>query len=67
MFPGLHATDVTELPQLAGALTDALGRHGPSVISIECSADEIPTFAPFLDSATQQTQKESPQHVAARA
>ena len=67
MFPGLHATDVTELPQLAGALTEALSRHGPSVISIECSADEIPTFAPFLDSATQQTQKESTQHVAARA
>ena len=67
MFPGLHAADVTELPQLAGALTDALGRHGPSVVSIECSADEIPTFAPFLDTATQQTQKESSQHVAARA
>lgn len=67
MFPGLHATDVTELPQLAGALTEALSRHGPSVVSIECSADEIPTFAPFLDSATQQTQKESSQHVAARA
>jgi acetolactate synthase-1/2/3 large subunit len=67
MFPGLHATDVTELPQLAGALTEALGRHGPSVVSIECSADEIPTFAPFLDTATQQTQKESSQHVAARA
>lgn len=67
MFPGLHATDVTELPQLAGALSEALSRHGPSVVSIECSADEIPPFAPFLDSATQQTQKESSQHVAARA
>jgi acetolactate synthase I/II/III large subunit len=67
MFPGLHATDVTELPQLAGALSEALSRHGPSVVSVECSADEIPTFAPFLDTATQQTQKESTQHVAARA
>ncbi|UCZ59543.1 thiamine pyrophosphate-binding protein [Mycolicibacterium phocaicum] len=67
MFPGLHATDVSELPQLAGALTEAFSRHGPSVVSIECSADEIPTFAPFLDTATQQTQKESSQHVAARA
>ncbi|OBA88825.1 thiamine pyrophosphate-binding protein [Mycobacterium sp. SMC-16] len=67
MFPGLHATDVTELPQLAGALSEALSRHGPSVVSVECSADEIPTFAPFLDTATQQTQKESSQHVAARA
>ncbi|CAM5741520.1 thiamine pyrophosphate-binding protein [Mycolicibacterium aubagnense] len=67
MFPGLHATDVSELPQLAGALTEALGRHGPSVVSVECSADEIPTFAPFLDSATQHPQKESSQHVAARA
>lgn len=67
MFPGLHATDVTELPQLAGALSEALSRHGPSVVSVECSADEIPPFAPFLDTATQQTQKESSQHVAARA
>ncbi len=67
MFPGLHATDVSELPQLSGALTEALSRHGPSVVSVECSADEIPTFAPFLDSSTQQTQKESSQHVAARA
>ncbi|OBJ45931.1 acetolactate synthase [Mycolicibacterium mucogenicum] len=67
MFPGLHATDVTELPQLAGALSEALSRHGPSVVSVECSADEIPTFAPFLETATQQTQKESSQHVAARA
>ncbi|MDX1879202.1 thiamine pyrophosphate-binding protein [Mycolicibacterium sp. 141076] len=67
MFPGLHATDVSELPQLAGALTEAFSRHGPSVVSIECSADEIPTFAPFLETATQQTQKESSQHVAARA
>ncbi|MCX8563531.1 thiamine pyrophosphate-binding protein [Mycolicibacterium mucogenicum] len=67
MFPGLHATDVTELPQLAGALSEAFSRHGPSVVSVECSADEIPTFAPFLDTATQQTQKESSQHVAARA
>ena len=53
--------------QLAGALSEALSRHGPSVVSVECSADEIPTFAPFLDTATQQTQKESSQHVAARA
>lgn len=67
MFPGLHATDVSELPQLAGALTEAFSRHGPSVVSIECSADEIPTFAPFLETGTQQTQKESSQHVAARA
>ena len=67
MFPGLHATDVTELPQLAGALSEALSRHGPTVVSVECSADEIPTFAPFLETATQQTQKESSQHVAARA
>jgi len=67
MFPGLHATDVSELPQLAGALTEAFSRHGPSVVSVECSADEIPTFAPFIDTATQQTQKESSQHVAARA
>ena len=49
MFPGLHAVDVTDTDALAPALRDALDADGPSVVSIECSADEIPPFAPFLD------------------
>ncbi len=49
MFPGLPAVDVTDIDALAPALRDALEADGPSVVSIECSADEIPPFAPFLD------------------
>lgn len=48
MFPGLPATDVGDLSQLPGALRQALDVEGPAVLSIECSADEIPPFAPFL-------------------
>jgi acetolactate synthase-1/2/3 large subunit len=48
MFPGLPASDVDELSQLPSALRAALSAHGPSVVSIACSADEIPPFAPFL-------------------
>lgn len=49
MFPELWSTDVTDLAALTAALAEALATPGPSVISIECSADEIPPFAPFLD------------------
>ncbi|MGZ5394868.1 MAG: thiamine pyrophosphate-binding protein [Mycobacterium sp.] len=49
MFPGLPAVDVTDPDALAPALRSALDADGPSVVSIECSADEIPPFAPFLD------------------
>lgn len=49
MFPGLPAVDVTDPDTLAPALRRALDADGPSVVSIECSADEIPPFAPFLD------------------
>ncbi|KAA1429752.1 thiamine pyrophosphate-binding protein [Mycolicibacter arupensis] len=48
MFPGLHAIDVDTDDALSAALATALENDGPSVISIECSADEIPPFAPFL-------------------
>ncbi len=48
MFPGLPATDVDEPGRLPAALTSALSHSGPAVVSIECSADEIPPFAPFL-------------------
>ena len=48
MFPGLPSVDVTEIGALPDALRTALDIEGPSVVSIECSADEIPPFAPFL-------------------
>lgn len=73
MFPGLSSVDVSESSELLGALRDAMGRDGPSVVSIECSADEIPPFAPFLnvlksnDSRQEPINKEMTHHVAARA
>jgi acetolactate synthase-1/2/3 large subunit len=48
MFPDLPATDVGEIGELGPALRAALDADGPSVVSIECSADEIPPFAAFL-------------------
>ncbi|KUH95637.1 thiamine pyrophosphate-binding protein [Mycobacterium sp. IS-3022] len=68
MFPGLPATDVDELASLPAALGAALDTDGPAVISIECSADEIPPFAAFLDGATSNPSvtKEIPTNVAAR-
>lgn len=60
MFPGLPAVDVADIGALPQALQTALTAEGPSVVSIECSADEIPPFAPFL------TTKEVRPHVPAR-
>jgi acetolactate synthase-1/2/3 large subunit len=48
MFPDLLSVDVSEIGDLAPALRSALDADGPSVVSIECSADEIPPFANFL-------------------
>lgn len=48
MFPGLPAVDVADAESLPQALAGALAADGPAVVSIECSADEIPPFAPFL-------------------
>lgn len=48
MFPGLTSVDVTDLDEFDAALRKALDADGPAVISAECSADEIPPFAPFL-------------------
>ncbi|OBF25095.1 thiamine pyrophosphate-binding protein [Mycobacterium sp. ACS4331] len=72
MFPTLPATEVSDLPALHEALHRACHTRGPSVISIDCSADEIPPFAPFLGAAhqrppTSSEQREVPNHVAARA
>ncbi|BBY62896.1 thiamine pyrophosphate-binding protein [Mycolicibacterium helvum] len=69
MFPGLRSVDVGEPGQLRTALGTALADDGPSVVSIECSADEIPPFAPFLAALRHATPttEESTTHVAARA
>jgi acetolactate synthase I/II/III large subunit len=48
MFPGLTSVDVSDLDGLAAALRTALDVDGPAVVSVECAADEIPPFAPFL-------------------
>ena len=48
MFPGLTSVDVSDLDGLAAALHTALDVEGPAVVSVECAADEIPPFAPFL-------------------
>jgi acetolactate synthase-1/2/3 large subunit len=75
MFPGLPSVDVTDAAELPSALRAAMGADGPSVVSIECSADEIPPFAPFLDAVQASTEshqqhsisKEMYHDVAARA
>ncbi|OBF60298.1 acetolactate synthase [Mycobacterium sp. 852002-50816_SCH5313054-b] len=49
MFPGLSAVDVADLDALPAALERAMAVDGPSVVSVECAADEIPPFAAFLN------------------
>ncbi len=49
MFPELPSVDVTDADGLAAAVRGSLDVDGPSVVSVECAADEIPPFAPFLD------------------
>ncbi len=66
MFPGLPAVDVTDPDALAPALRAALDADGPSVVSIECSADEIPPFAPFLDHHPVSTHYQEDSDVVAR-
>ena len=51
MFPSLVSVDVSGVGELQAALVHALAVDGPSVVSIACSADEIPPFAPFLAAA----------------
>ncbi|MCV7199777.1 thiamine pyrophosphate-binding protein [Mycobacterium angelicum] len=62
MFPGLASVDVSNLDGLAAAMRAALEADGPAVVSVECAADEIPPFAPFLT-----TVKESRADVVASA
>jgi acetolactate synthase I/II/III large subunit len=48
MFPGLTSVDVTDINGLAAAMRKGLDVDGPAVVSVECAADEMPPFAPFL-------------------
>jgi acetolactate synthase-1/2/3 large subunit len=75
MFPGLTSVDVGDLDGLAAAMRAALALDGPAVVSVECAADEMPPFAPFLTQASAKaagaqeipTAKESRTDVAASA
>jgi acetolactate synthase I/II/III large subunit len=49
MFPTLPSVDVTDIGELGVAIKAALDVEGPSVVAVECSADEIPPFASFLE------------------
>jgi acetolactate synthase-1/2/3 large subunit len=49
MFPGLPSVDVSDAEGFSAAMRTALEVDGPSVISVECAADEIPPFATFLE------------------
>ncbi|OBI04200.1 acetolactate synthase [Mycolicibacter heraklionensis] len=55
MFPGLSAIDVDDAGTFDAVLASALDREGPTVISVECAADEIPPFAPFLAAKSTKT------------
>lgn len=51
MFPGLTSLEVADLNGFTAAVATALAIDGPSVIAVECAADEVPPFAPFLAAA----------------
>jgi acetolactate synthase I/II/III large subunit len=55
MFPGLTSVDVSDLDGFAAAMRAALDVDGPAVVSVECAADEIPPFAPFLTGRSAKT------------
>lgn len=67
MFPRLPATDVADVDGLSAALGTALETCGPSVVCIECSADEIPPFAPFLTPHPDAAPCQEDRHATARA
>jgi acetolactate synthase-1/2/3 large subunit len=75
MFPGLQSVDVLDAEGFADGLRVALDTDGPSVVSVECAADEIPPFAPFLAAAAPKSEvvknhsiaKENPSDVVTRA
>lgn len=51
MFPGLPSVDIADVEGFNVAMRSALDIDGPSVVSVECAADEIPPFATFLGQA----------------
>jgi acetolactate synthase-1/2/3 large subunit len=55
MFLGLPSVDVTDIDELPAAIGTALDIDGPSIVSVECAADEVPPFAPFLAKAVTRT------------
>ncbi|MGV9801665.1 thiamine pyrophosphate-binding protein [Mycobacterium sp. NPDC003449] len=67
MIPGLTAIDVDDIGRLPEALRETLHTDGPSVLAVECSADEIPPFTGFLGISTKTITEESTAHVTARA
>jgi acetolactate synthase I/II/III large subunit len=68
MFPGLPAADVGDIEELPAALRAALAVDGPSIVSVECSPDEIPPFANFLGKTIPHPiEKETRSDVVARA
>jgi acetolactate synthase-1/2/3 large subunit len=48
MFPGLLSVDVADADGLNTAMRSALAVDGPSVIGVECAADETPPLTTFL-------------------
>ncbi|WP_343571688.1 thiamine pyrophosphate-binding protein [Mycobacterium sp.] len=76
MFPGLRSVDVADADGFSAAMRAALEVDGPSVVSVECSADEIPPFATLLNQSVVKpvaprhhvpTAQEDRAHVTARA
>jgi acetolactate synthase-1/2/3 large subunit len=70
MFPGLSSVDVDTIDDLPAALQAAFDIDGPSVVAVQCSADEIPPFANFLGKAAAKNPvitEETNSHVVARA
>jgi acetolactate synthase-1/2/3 large subunit len=52
MLPGLSSVDVTDADAFGAAMRTALDVEGPSVVSVECAAGEIPplvtSLGPFI-------------------
>ena len=70
MFPGLSSVDVETIDDLPSALQAAFDSDGPSVVAVQCSADEIPPFANFLGKAAAKNPvitEEITSHVVTRA
>jgi acetolactate synthase I/II/III large subunit len=55
MFPGLVSVDVTDVDGFGAAMRTALEVDGPSAVCVECAAEEIPPYAPFVEPVTSKT------------